>query len=200
MTPSRPDKPSPVLRLVNSAPVAGVAVPQHAVERAYGVPARGLAAQVAPAVAPAPRPSGRTGWADVTQENLSAANFASGVGNTDPRWLLAVKTSSLIEGGKAGLLTPARRREVLNLAGQLRLRSFDANLVIAIVQDAARAGEGALSAGVRSRLTLVGGVEALRAEGDEAVSLRRRLPGLLLGALVLASVLAYGLITWVTAG
>lgn len=195
MTPQRPVNPTPVLRLVNSAPVAGVAVPQRSVERAYGVPARGLAGNTAPAPT---RPGGPTGWADVTQENLSAASFAGGVGNTDPRWLLAVKTSSLIEGGKAGLLTPARRREVLNLAGQLRLRPFDANLVIAIVQDAARAGEGALSAGVRSRLTLVGGVEGLRTDSDQSVSLRRRLPGLLLGALVLAGLLAYVLITWVS--
>ncbi len=46
-----------------------------------------------------------------------------------------------IEGGRAAILRPERRRELFTRATSLGLRPFDATLVIAIVQDAARRGE-----------------------------------------------------------
>lgn len=48
-----------------------------------------------------------------------------------------------MEGGKAALLRPERRRELFHRAEDMGLRPFDANLVIAIVQEAARRGEDA---------------------------------------------------------
>ncbi len=163
-----------------------------------------------PQVRPAP---GGTSWsarAAVTAENLAAANFAAGtggggpgtgagVGNTDPRWLLAVKTSSLLEGGRAALLRPDRRKIVLDLAHHMGLRPFDANLVIAVVQDSARAGEGALSGEVRGRLGLVGGV-GLDGVGDPERPVRREptsIAGPLIAALAMGAMLAWVLVDWV---
>lgn len=74
--------------------------------------------------------------ARVLSENRSAALAAQ-----DPRWVLAVRTASALEGGRAAILPPIRRERLMVLASRLGLRPFDASLVIAIVQDAARAGE-----------------------------------------------------------
>ena len=55
----------------------------------------------------------------------------------DPRWVLAVKAGELLEGT---MMRP-ERRETLILKGKgLGLSAFDANLVVAIVQDQARRG------------------------------------------------------------
>jgi hypothetical protein len=59
----------------------------------------------------------------------------------DARWVLALKVRHSLEGGKAALLTPAKRRDLVAAAVAAGLREFDANLVIAVVQDAARRGE-----------------------------------------------------------
>ncbi len=56
---------------------------------------------------------------------------------------------------RAGVLAPERRRKIIGLATRLGLRAFDANLVIAIVQDGCRSGEGALSREVSDRLAMV---------------------------------------------
>jgi hypothetical protein len=152
----------------------------------------------------------------VTAENLAAANFAvgggdggggAGVGNTDPRWLLAVKTSSLLEGGRAALLRPDRRKIVLDLAQHMGLRPFDANLVIAVVQDSARAGEGALGGGVRGRLGLVGlgGPDdgpSTDADGRARMGGVGGAPsvGVLIAALGMGAMVAWVLIDWVLGG
>lgn len=72
----------------------------------------------------------------------------------DARWILAVRTSQMVQGRRAGIITPDARARLLSLASGLGLRPFDANLVIAIVQDGARRGEP-LDDQTRSRLTLV---------------------------------------------
>ena len=56
---------------------------------------------------------------------------------TDPRWVLAVRASSQLQGTA---LTLERRQRVMRTAQQLGVRAFDANLIIAIVQDHARRG------------------------------------------------------------
>lgn len=77
------------------------------------------------------------------------------VSHADPRWQLAVRTNYLLDGGRAALLTPERRRAVLDLAETLGLRAFDANLIIAVVQDSRRTtGEG-LTPETRQRLALI---------------------------------------------
>ena len=55
----------------------------------------------------------------------------------DPRWMLAVQTRAKLQGA---LLSPADRQRLLEQGLTLGLTVFDANLIIAIVQDQARRG------------------------------------------------------------
>ena len=56
-------------------------------------------------------------------------------GPTDPRWVMAVRVAEQLEGT---LLSPEQRQKLIRLGHTLGLTSFDANLIIAIVQDAAQ--------------------------------------------------------------
>lgn len=58
-------------------------------------------------------------------------------GMHDPRWVLAVRVSEGLEGS---VLAPQKRERLVRLGKMLGLSPFDANLVIAIVQDQARRG------------------------------------------------------------
>ena len=73
---------------------------------------------------------------DVADENRAAARNPS-LDPTDPRWVLAARTHSQLQGST---LTPERRARVLRTARQLGVRPFEANVIIAIVQDHARRG------------------------------------------------------------
>lgn len=56
----------------------------------------------------------------------------------DARWVFAVRVKREMQGGRAAIIAPESRRRLLGLANRLGLRDFDANLIIAIVQDDAR--------------------------------------------------------------
>jgi hypothetical protein len=58
-------------------------------------------------------------------------------GATDPRWVLAVRVAEQLDGP---VLPPERRDRLIRLGKVMGLSDFDANLVIAIVQDQARRG------------------------------------------------------------
>lgn len=58
-------------------------------------------------------------------------------GMHDPRWVLAVRTAEVLDGP---VLAPQKRERLVRLGKVLGLSPFDANLVIAIVQDQARRG------------------------------------------------------------
>ncbi|MBY0112142.1 MAG: hypothetical protein K2Y21_04930 [Phycisphaerales bacterium] len=76
----------------------------------------------------------------------------------DARWVFAVRVRREVQGGHAAIVTPESRKRLLRLANRLGLRDFDANLVIAIVQDDARTFGGTLpvpSDAVRGPLALV---------------------------------------------
>ncbi len=73
---------------------------------------------------------------EVVAENRRAAANPS-LAPTDPRWVLAVRAYSQLQGST---LTWDRRQRVLTTARQLGVRPFDANVIIAIVQDQARRG------------------------------------------------------------
>lgn len=103
-------------------------------------------------------PTGRSDAGTRARRAIGSENrIASGqpFDPTDPRWLLALQTAHSIEGGRAAVLPPEARARLVALGTRLGLRPFDANLVIAIVQDGARSGEGALDVGARSRLGMV---------------------------------------------
>lgn len=56
----------------------------------------------------------------------------------DARWRLATETQRALQGA---VLAYEDRRELLALANRLGIRAFDANLILAVVQDRARRGE-----------------------------------------------------------
>ena len=100
----------------------------------------------------------------------------------DPRWVLAVRAAGMLQAGPAAILTPDRRRRLVVLASSMGLRPFDAALVIAIVQDAARAGLDPLGPQTESRLGLI-----QSARGQTQVT-----PGLLLALSVALAVAIFG--------
>lgn len=58
-------------------------------------------------------------------------------GTADPRWVLAVRVAEQLQGSA---LPPAKRDRLVRLGKMFGLTAFDANLIIAIVQDQARRG------------------------------------------------------------
>ncbi len=58
-------------------------------------------------------------------------------GSSDPRWVLAVRTAELLQGD---ILTPECRERIIRMSRLFNLTPFDANMIIAIVQDQARRG------------------------------------------------------------
>ncbi len=58
-------------------------------------------------------------------------------GSADPRWVLAVRTAELLQGD---ILTPECRERIIRMGRMFNLTPFDANMIIAIVQDQARRG------------------------------------------------------------
>lgn len=75
---------------------------------------------------------------EVIKENRIAAHgSAAAIDPRDPRWRLAMQAQAQLEGP---VLAPERRERLMNNARQLGIRPFEANLIIAIVQDKARQG------------------------------------------------------------
>lgn len=218
-----------MLRLVNAESLGGGAVSRGGITGVTGVrpggvrPGAGRLAGVRPPLMLAPglpadaaadgmarrRPAAEGGVAaseGVAAENRAAASMDA----SDPRWVLAMRTAALIEGGRAGLLPPERRRTLMVLARQLGMRDFDAGLVIAIVQDAARAGEIITGRPVQGRLHFVpaarrdgpGGAPAAPAgeagESPRRITVHDDLAAHMLAAVVMGLVLLYVLISWIT--
>ncbi len=107
----------------------------------------------------------------------------------DPRWVLAVRTANDLDGGAAAILPPQRREALMRLAADLGLRPFDASLIIAIVQDAARTGRHPLDSPVEQSLSLI------REPREEPVPVWQHL----VAASILGAMLCWGLVRWVIA-
>ncbi len=75
--------------------------------------------------------------------------------------IFSTRVAHQLEGGKVALLRPERRRELSKLATNMGIRPFDAQLLIAVTQDAARHGE------------IVTGDAALDPAADPSVGTRR---------------------------
>lgn len=75
----------------------------------------------------------------VRDETVRAAAFAQ-AGPGEALGILTHTIADSIEGGRIALIRPERRRRILHAASLLGVRAFDANLLIAIVQDDARRG------------------------------------------------------------
>ncbi len=130
----------PTLRLVR-----GDEPPARRVARAGVIGLDGAAAALAPTARE--RAEQR-----IIQANAASASLAA----LDPRWVLAVQVTRSLQGGRAAVVTPEERKRLMMVGNRMGLRSFDTNLVIAIVQDGARAGEDPLGTAAVGRLRLVG--------------------------------------------
>lgn len=125
---------------------------------------------------------------EIAAENRAAADLTGG----DARSIFALRVNELLDGGRAAILTPENRRRLVDLAGRMGMRAFDANLVIAIVQDSARRGERIDDAEAAHRLRLIPAPPARLMERP----MDYLGPALAAGAIALGAVLA--LIAWIT--
>jgi len=119
-----------------------------------------------------------------------------GLAASDARWDLAKLAAFEIAGtgtGSGGLSASGRKR-LLARAKALGLRVFDASLVLAVMQDAARRGEGALSPEVQSRLLLIGPARGI--EPDRGTNFRARVVLIASWSVVLGLAAAFGVVKW----
>ena len=122
-------------------------------------------------------------------QRVARENRAAALSRDDQRSVFAAHVARQLDGGRAAILPPDRRRHLLTIAQRLGLGAFDANLVIAIVQDSVREGDDPLSIAADQRLALV---RAPRPVSEAARSLLIWWAGaMLLGLAFLA-----GLISW----
>ena len=114
-----------------------------------------MAATLASEARPSEGPSQAALHAAMELEVARSNRQAAAIDALDARWVFACRVASSLEGGKAAILRPEARDRLLSQASRLGLRQFDANLVIAIVQDSARCGEDALGLATAERLPLI---------------------------------------------
>lgn len=123
--------------------------------------------------------------AAVASENHAAAALDA----DDARIAFALRVADALDGGRAAILTPESRRALLRASARMGLPAFDASLVIAIVQDAARRGETTQDPMTAGRLRLV------------KPARRPSLDGVLLpaaAAIVLAAIALLSMVSWLT--
>lgn len=87
--------------------------------------------------------------AEVESDNRRAATVTTG----DACAIMAATVARSLEGGTAAILRPERRRDLVAAAGALGVRPFDANLLIAAVQDRVRRGEDPQGAAIAAKLS-----------------------------------------------
>ncbi|MCA9294405.1 MAG: hypothetical protein KDA20_11390 [Phycisphaerales bacterium] len=104
--------------------------------------------------------------------------------------MTALRVADALEGGRAAILRPERRRELVANAQAMGLRPFDANLIIAIVQDGARRGERMDDRQTVSRLSFVGSTI------DRAVSQKGGRAAAMVMAITLGAAWTAWLIAW----
>ena len=159
------------------------ALSDDAMELPAAHPRLSLARDSGSALSPSERALRLRQRSDVARET-QAAGTGTILEPTDPRWVLAVRTQMQLQGT---MLTPQRRQQVLRTARLLGVRSFDANLIIAIVQDRARRGEPL--AAVAPAIAMV--------NAQQPQSERRRAIARWLNALLAAVIVTVLLIWWV---
>ncbi|TVQ33527.1 MAG: hypothetical protein EA376_02190 [Phycisphaeraceae bacterium] len=89
----------------------------------------------------------------VARANQAAARLPE----SDARMLFAASVAQSLDGGRAAILTPDRRERLVENARRMGMRAFDANLIIAIVQDDARRGGRGAQGETARLITIVPG-------------------------------------------
>lgn len=123
----------------------------------------------------------------IERENRRASGAIDTLDEHDARVLFATRVASSLEGGRAAVLRPESRVRLRRLAVRMGIRDFDASLIVAIVQDAARRGEDPSSERARSMLGLLGRSGASRG---------RDLIWSVVVAVLLGGVLLLALVRW----
>lgn len=123
----------------------------------------------------------------IIRENRLAAGNPQ-LDAADPRWVLAMRAYSQLQGST---LTPQRRERVLRTAKKLGVRAFDANLIIAVVQDHARRME--TPADAVSTLSLIGSIPSPSKRASDGL-------GRLIVAIITALMINVFLIWWLKSG
>lgn len=119
----------------------------------------------------------------VARENAAAARNSELKPN-DPRWVLAVQTAAQLDGDR---LSPEARKRIERTARLLGVRTFDANVIMAIVQDHARQ-----KLPLSSSSGMIEMVQPVQRQRDNTLT-RWAL------ALGLAGLVVFALIQWITA-
>lgn len=123
-----------------------------------------------------------TARGEVASENHQAAAMP----RDDARLVFAQRVAARLEGGKAAILRPEVRKRLLTEGTLMGLRSFDANMIIAVAQDAAQRGVMTDSRDVLGQLRFVG-------VADRAASPMR----VMFLAVFLATLVVAGLAAWI---
>jgi hypothetical protein len=118
---------------------------------------------------------------------------STGAAPGDALEILAIRTAECLDGGRAAILRPERRRRLLRIAHMLGVGQFDANLVFAIVQDNARRGAMPESAAQDARLSVL----APRRQRREVSAAAWIIPQVI-GALGIAALMLFALIRWIS--
>jgi len=125
--------------------------------------------------------------AEIVRENRSASQIPP----LDAQDIFSRRIAEQLDGGACALLTPERRDRLVALGRRLGMSTFNSNLVIAQVQDAARRGENLTRPEVQANLDIV--QEALH---------RKRMIGaaVAIASMLIGMGLLMALIGWVEAG
>lgn len=128
----------------------------------------------------------------VAEENRRAASLAAAhapAAEGDVRRIFALRAAQLLEGGRAGIMPPESRRMLVGEARRFGMRAFEANLIIAIVQDGARRGEAPGASAMARVLDLIPAT-------DQRSARQLLVQRIILAALMAAGMLAL-LIRWI---
>jgi hypothetical protein len=137
--------------------------------------------------------------AEVGAENRAATTLTP----DDARMITAQLAADAIEGGRAAIIRPEVRRRLVATAIGMGLRPFDANLVIAIVQDDARTGLGSsgLASRVRASISREASGRIAMVRPGNAARPGTRIPLRVLmgaGAMALGVMIAVAFARWIT--
>ncbi|MBL0922617.1 MAG: hypothetical protein IBJ10_10895 [Phycisphaerales bacterium] len=109
----------------------------------------------------------------------------------DPLRILAVRTAECLDGGRAAILRPERRRRLLRIAHMLGVGQFDAHLVFAIVQDNARRGAAPDAAVKDPRLNILAPPARRTRNGAWLWIVPQMLAALAIGAVMLLAMIRW---------
>lgn len=125
--------------------------------------------------------------AEIVRENRAASQIPP----LDAQAIFGRRVVEQLDGGRCALLTPDRRQRLVAVGKRLGMTTFDSNLVIAQVQDAARRGEDLSRPSVQARLDLV----------QDSLHRKRMVgAGVAIAVLLLGMGMFMALIGWVEAG